>query len=83
MTNLKFHPRTYTPMKAKKNYFKRKEHEDLLRKLYKEVNRTELKSDLSYPSDNELLISINGLLRQLGCVTYNEQELLRELSLKN
>lgn len=82
MSNLNFIPRTYTPRK-KVNYWKRDKHEDLMKKLYYEANKTKYNGDLSYLSDNELLVSINGFLKVLGLQTMDENELNRPLSLKN
>jgi hypothetical protein len=82
MVNTNFIPRTYTP-KRKVNYHKRDNYESLLKKLYEESNKTKYNGDLSYLSDNELLVSINGLLSKLGLTTMDENELSRPLSLRN
>lgn len=82
MSNLNFIPRTYTPRK-KVNYWKRDKHEDLMKKLYLEANKTKYNGDLSYLSDNELLVSINILLGKLNLVKMDDTELERPLSLKN
>ena len=81
MVNQNFIPRTYTP--KKKNYYRRDNHEELFRRLYKEHNKTPFISDLSYLTDNDLLISINGYLDKLGLVKMTDEELNRPLSLKN
>lgn len=73
---------TYTPKKTKR-YWKRNEHEDLLRKLSKELTKTQLTTTLSYLSDYELLVQINNCLASLGLITMTDDELNRELSLKN
>lgn len=73
---------TYTPKKSK-NYLKRSDHEMLLRKLSFELTRTPLTAPLDYLTDYELLTSINKCLASLGLITMDEDELNRELSLKN
>jgi hypothetical protein len=73
--------RSYTP--KKKGFYKRYAHEQLLRQLSFEVNKTKLVGDLAYLSDGELLHCINKCLQTLGLITMNDDELNRTLSLKN
>lgn len=81
MIQRNFIKRTYTP--KKKNYYKRSNQEELFRRLYREHNKTDYKSDLSYLSDNDLLVFTNEYLIKLGLLPMTENELLRPLSLKN
>lgn len=63
---------TYTP-KPQNIYWRRDLHEDLLRWLFRELNKSDMIADLSYLPDIELLQSINGLLRNLGLQTYTQE----------
>ena len=76
-----FIKRSYTP--RRKNFWRRDYHEDLLRKLSFEVNKTPLIGDLGYLEDEQLLRMINGCLNKLGLEVYTTEELARPLSLKN
>lgn len=73
---------TYTPKKTKRHW-KRDKHEDLLKKLQFEITKTPFNAPLNYLSDYELLVQINNCLVSLGLITMTDDELNRELSLKN
>lgn len=68
---------------TKKTHWKRIDHENLLRKLALEVNKTPLNDNIGYLSDYDLLVLINGFFVKLNLIPYNNDELNRKLSLKN
>lgn len=78
-----FKPRTYTPMRKKKNYNTRDNAEVLFRKLFKDCNGVKYNGQLNYLSDHELLTMINKLLIKMDCTPLTTQELEQTLSLKN
>ena len=66
----------------KKNHNNRLSHENMLRTLALESNKTPFKDVIDYLTDKELLVLINGFLNKLGLITYTNEELNQPLSLK-